>query len=60
MEAYKQANLNNIYVKYQMALALDGAGNQAEAKKLFREVSQWNFNSVTFALVRKEAIQRST
>jgi tetratricopeptide (TPR) repeat protein len=58
--SYKKADLTNIYVKYQMALAQEGAGNKQEAKKIFREVSRWNFNTVTFALIRKDAMQRAT
>jgi tetratricopeptide (TPR) repeat protein len=56
---YRQANLNNIYVKYHLALALEGAGNEDEARALFKEVAEWNFNSVGYALVREDATQRS-
>ncbi len=59
IDSYKKADLTNIYVKYQMALAQEGAGNKQEAKKIFSEVSRWNFNTVTFALIRKDAMQRS-
>ena len=55
---YEQANLNNIYTMYHLALAHEGGGNTEEAKKLFREVADYNFNSVGFALVRKEAMQK--
>ncbi|HJZ11766.1 MAG TPA: tetratricopeptide repeat protein, partial [Acidobacteriota bacterium] len=60
VELYKKADLTNIYVQYQLGLAYEGAGNTAEAKKLFREVSRWNFNTVTFALVRKDALRRAS
>ncbi len=59
VELYKKADLTNIYVKYQLALAQEGAGNKQEAKKIFREVSRWNFNTAAFALIRKDAAQRS-
>ncbi len=55
VDHYRQANLNSIYVKYHLALALEGAGETDEAKKMFREVADWNFNSVGYALVREEA-----
>lgn len=55
----KQANLNNIYVNYLLALAEDGSGNTAEAKRLFTKVASFNFNSVGFALTRKDAIAKS-
>ncbi len=60
-EAAKQlakSDLNMIYVKYHLALAEEGAGNSEKAKQLFREVAEWNFNSVDFALVRQDALQR--
>jgi tetratricopeptide (TPR) repeat protein len=57
---YRQADLTDLYTKYQLAVALEGAGQGAEARKLFQEVASWNFNSVAFALVRKEATKRVT
>ena len=35
------------------------AGNGEEAKRLFAEVATWNFNSVGFALVRRDARERA-
>jgi tetratricopeptide (TPR) repeat protein len=57
---YRKANLTVIYTKYHLALALDGAGNHAEALKLFQDVGKWNFNSVDFALVRGDALKRTS
>ena len=56
---FTQGNLLDIYIKYQLALAQEGAGNTAEAKQLFREVANNNFNNVGFGLVRKEASQKA-
>lgn len=58
VEQYRQANLNNIYVKYHLALALEGAGNEEEAIRFFTEVAEWNFNSVGYGLVRNAAIEK--
>ncbi len=55
----KQANLNDIYVKYLLATAEDGAGNTNEAGRLFTEVANFNFNSVGYALVRKDAMAKA-
>ena len=55
---YQQADLNNVEVKHELALAHEGAGNNGEAKKLFKEVAEWNFNSVEYALVRNDAIEK--
>ncbi len=59
-EHLRQADhANNIYVRYQLALAEEGAGNSEEAKRLFREVAEFNFNSVGFALVGRDAAKRA-
>ena len=60
VENYRKANLNVMYTKYHLALALDGAGEKEEARKLFKEVGEWNFNSVGYSLVRRDALLRGT
>lgn len=55
----RQGNLLDPYIKYQFAVATEGAGDAAQAKKLFREIADYNFNAVGFALVRKDAIQKA-
>ena len=47
------------YIKYQLALATEGAGDAAQARRLFREVADYNFNTLGFALVRKDAQQKA-
>ncbi len=56
---YRQADLTNMYNKYHLALALDGAKQKDEARKLFKEVGEWNFNTVGYALVRQDALARA-
>ena len=51
----RQGNPFDPYIKYQLALATEGAGDVAQAKQLYREVAEYNFNAVGFALVRKDA-----
>ena len=59
-EHLRQANYkNNMFIRYQLALAEDALGNTEEARKLFGEVGNWNFNSVGFALVHKDAKARA-
>ena len=53
-----QANPNDVYLMYERALALDGAGQSSEAKALFKKVSQFNFNSPDVAFARREASKR--
>jgi tetratricopeptide (TPR) repeat protein len=55
----REANLNNIYVNYLLALAEEGMGNAEEAKRLFTKVANFNFNSVGFALTRRDAIAKA-
>jgi tetratricopeptide (TPR) repeat protein len=50
---------NNMFVRYHLALAEEGNGNSEEAKKLFGEVASFNFNSVAFALIGKDAAARA-
>jgi tetratricopeptide (TPR) repeat protein len=59
IDELQQSNLTVLYNKYQLALAHAGAGHQDAARKLFREVGEWNFNSVGFALVRRDALRRA-
>jgi tetratricopeptide (TPR) repeat protein len=59
VEHYRQANLADEYTRYHLALALEGAGQADEAKKIFADVGAFNFNSVGFALVRADALKRA-
>ena len=58
---YRQANLStspgpgDVKNIYMLARALQGAGMTDEASELLEEVDNWNFNSVWFAMLRKEA-----
>jgi tetratricopeptide (TPR) repeat protein len=58
---YRQANLStspgagDVKNIYMLAKALQGAGKPDEASELLQQVADWNFNSVWFAMLRKEA-----
>lgn len=54
----RQADLTQLHVKYQLAQALEGSGQQDEARKLYKDVSVNNFNTVDFALLRAPALKR--
>ena len=56
---FAQGNLQDPYIKYNYALALDGSGQQAEAKAMFADLAVYNFNSLGYALIRKDAQQKS-
>jgi uncharacterized protein HemY len=54
-----EANPNDIYILYERALALDGAGKSSEAKALFRKIARYNFNSASEAVSRADAAKRA-
>jgi tetratricopeptide (TPR) repeat protein len=55
----RQGNPLDPYIKYQLAVATEGAGEAAQAKRLYREVADYNFNALGFALVRKDAKEKA-
>jgi Tfp pilus assembly protein PilF len=58
-EHFRHGSPFDPYVKYQLALATEGAGDAAGARKLYREVADYNFNALGFALVRRDALQKA-
>ena len=54
---FAQGNLLDPYIKFHYAMALDGSGESDKAKPIFREIAVYNFNSLGYALIRKEAQQ---
>jgi tetratricopeptide (TPR) repeat protein len=54
-----QANPNDIYLMYERALALEGAGRSSEAKALFGKIARFNFNGADVAIVRADAVKRA-
>ena len=57
---FEQGNLNDPYIKYQYAVALEGAGDKDKATRLFRELAVYNFNNGGYALIRKDAQQKAS
>lgn len=55
----KQGDPDNPLQRYLMAQALDALGKTAEAKAIYKSVSTYNFNSVGFAAVRREALEKA-
>ncbi len=60
VENYRKSDLTVIYNKYHLAESLEDAGQKSEAQQLYKDIAGWNFNSVDYALVRKDAIKKST
>jgi len=55
---YRQSNLAALHNKYQLAQALEATRATDEARRLYREVALNNFNTVDFAMLRKEALRK--
>ena len=51
---FEKSDLNGIYPKYMLAIANKKAGNDEKAAELFKEISNYNFNEIGYALVRKK------
>jgi tetratricopeptide (TPR) repeat protein len=58
VQHYEQANPNNTYTQYHLALAHEGAGNAAEAQAMFAAIAYNNFNSPGYALIRTDVQQK--
>jgi tetratricopeptide (TPR) repeat protein len=56
---YRKSDLTQLHNKYQLAEALEGAGQKDEALELYKEVSVNNFNTVDFALLRSAALKKA-
>jgi len=54
---FAQGNLDDPYIKYQYAVALNGAGEQAKGIQVMRALAVYNFNNVGYALIRKDTQQ---
>jgi len=61
IEHYRQSNLStsagggDVKNMYMLATALKGAGENEEADEFMKQVANWNFNSVWFAMLRNKA-----
>lgn len=50
----EKSNMASVYDKYWLALANEAAGNVDKANQLFKEISNYNFNVIDYALIRNE------
>jgi len=55
---FAQGNLQDPYIKYNYASALEGSGQAEKAKAMFKELEIYNFNSLGYALIRRDAQQK--
>jgi len=57
---FRQSDLTQLHNKYQLAQALEAGNGKDEAQKLYKEVALNNFNTIDFALLRSEALKKTT
>ena len=57
---FAQGNLQDPFIKYNYATALAGSGQGAQAQALFKELAVYNFNSLGYALIRKDVQQKTS
>jgi tetratricopeptide (TPR) repeat protein len=60
IEHYEQTDPSDIYARYHLGLAYEGAGDASEARRIFDDVAGYNFNDAGYALIRKEAMKKSS
>lgn len=58
LDHLNEANQDLIQVRYYRAVALDALGRRSEAQHLFRDVANWHFNDVEYAIIRHKASAR--
>src|SRR6266480_613187 len=57
---FAEGNLQDPYIEYNYAVALEGSGQAAKAKPMFQALAVYNFNSLGYALIRKDAQQKAS
>jgi len=57
---FAEGNLQDPYIEYNYAVALEGSGQAAKSKPMFQALAVYNFNSLGYALIRKDAQQKAS
>jgi tetratricopeptide (TPR) repeat protein len=57
---YEQTDPADIYARYHLGLAYEGAGNAEAAQAIFDDVAKHNFNFAGYALIRKDVLARAS
>lgn len=55
----EKTNPTDIYAKYWLAMADEGAGNKDKALEIYKQLAVYNFNSPDYALIRSEAKKKA-
>ena len=57
---FEKTQQTSVYNRYWLALAYEGAGNKDKAKTIYKELADYNFNGIEYALIRNEVKKKST
>jgi Flp pilus assembly protein TadD len=57
---FAEGNLQDPYIQYTYATALEGSEQADKAKAIYRALAVYNFNSLGYALIRKDAQQKAS
>jgi tetratricopeptide (TPR) repeat protein len=60
IEHYEQTDPADVYAKYHLGLACEGAGDVERAKAIYSDIANYNFNNVGYALIRSEAVAKAS
>jgi tetratricopeptide (TPR) repeat protein len=54
IDHFEKTNMQDMYNKYWLAKAYEAAGKKDKATALYKEIANYNFNNIGYALVRNE------
>jgi tetratricopeptide (TPR) repeat protein len=54
VDHFEKTNMQDMYNKYWLAKAYEAAGKKDKATALYKEIANYNFNNIGYALVRNE------
>ena len=57
---FEKTRMSSVYNKYWLGLANEAAGNTDKAKSIFKELADYNFNSIEFALIRNDVKKKTS
>ena len=56
---FEKTQQTSVYNRYWLALAYEGSGNKDKARAIYKEIAQYNFNGIEYALIRNEVKKKA-
>lgn len=60
VEHYEQTDPADVYAKYHLGLACEGAGDTERAQAIYSDIANYNFSNVGYALIRADALAKAS